>query len=76
MSQAIHYSASPSMRAALIEFGQLARGQGLNVGVQETMDALQAVVLEGIQQKSEFYYAIKSIYCCSEEDALVFDRLY
>ncbi len=71
-----HFTAYPTVSEAIIGFGQFAREHGLNVGVQETLDAIQAADYGIVTATSTFKYALKSIYCTSEEDIQVFDKIY
>lgn len=71
-----HYSNYPKLSEAIIDFGNLARGHGLNVGVQETLETITAAEKGIIDHPEVFRYALKAIYCCSEEDTLTFDKIF
>ncbi len=71
-----HYTSYPNVSEAIIGFGQFARANGLNVGVQETLDAIQAADYGVMIENLTFKYALRSIYCTSEEDMQVFDKIY
>lgn len=71
-----HFSNSETLRDSVIAFSELARKNGLKVGVQETLDALVAAREGAIVGYEHFRFAVKSIFCCSEEDGEVFDDLY
>ena len=76
MNPKAHFSDYPSITEGIIAFGQLARLQGLNVGVQENLVALEAARSGLLKKDSTFYYSLKSIYCTDREDLEVFDKLY
>lgn len=61
---------------AILGFSQLARSRGLMVGMGESMDAIQAANLGLIRNQDTFGFALKSIFCCSEEDAVIFDEIF
>lgn len=69
-----HYTEFANISEAIIGFGQVARHNGLNVGVQETMEALTVVNL-GLYHHG-FRYALQSIFCTSKEDIATFERIY
>ncbi len=71
-----HFTNYGSLKEALIAFGQLARDNGLKVGVQETLDALIAAREGVIIDLRAMKFALKALYCCSEEDSDVFDDLF
>jgi uncharacterized protein with von Willebrand factor type A (vWA) domain len=76
MPEYAHYSNYKNLSEALIAFGQLARENGLNVGIQESMDGLKAAENGALMESEVFRYALKAIFCCSEEDGKVFDELF
>ncbi len=76
MTQNPHHTDYSNIPEAILAFGQLARFNGLNVGVQETIDALEAAKLGVIGEKKAFRFALKSIFCASKEDIEVFDKIY
>ena len=69
-----HYTDFSNISQAILGFGQMARYNGLNVGVQESMEALKLIDL-GLLNEG-FRYGMQSIYCTSKEDLLVFDKIY
>lgn len=71
-----HYTNHPNLHEAIIAFGELARAHGLNVGVQETMDALAAAKAGVVENPLIFKYALGAIYTCSEEDQAVFAKIF
>lgn len=71
-----HFTQFASLPEAVTAFCQLARENGLNVGLQENMDALRMARLEPLNDRIAFGYALKAICCCSEEERTQFDTLY
>lgn len=76
MERGHHFSEFNSLADAIIAFGQEARDMGLNTGIQETLDSLKAASCGIVEDKKHFRYALKSIYCCAEEDAEIFDAIF
>lgn len=71
-----HFSQHENLTEAIIGFGQAARVNGLNVGIQENLDALEAAKSGVMDEPKTFRYALKSIFCCSEEDEEVFEKIF
>lgn len=61
---------------AVIAFAQFVRASGLNVGIQETLDALEASRAGILEDRTAFRYALKALFCCHQEDGPLFDRLF
>jgi uncharacterized protein with von Willebrand factor type A (vWA) domain len=71
-----HYASSDSVTGAILRFTHMARQKGLNVGLQEAQEALEIGALGLIANKRAFRYALKAIFCCTEDDGVVFDSLF
>lgn len=71
-----HYSNYHSLTDAILAFGQLARDNGIQVGVQESLDAVRMAEKGIIGSSKYWYYGLKTLFCCSEEDGTVFDELF
>ena len=71
-----HYTDHPSISEAIIAFGQFARFNGLNIGIQETVDALSASHLGVLQDRDTLYYTLKTIFCTDLEDLPLFEKLF
>jgi len=67
--------AAGSITESILSFARYARVYGLNVGIQETQDALVASN-ELIAQPSSFRLALKTIFCTSPEERMLYDRLF
>ena len=65
-----------SLTESVVAFAQFVRTHGLNVGIQETQDALQAGALGVLSERSTFKHALKILFCNSPEEALLFDQLF
>ncbi len=65
-----------SLTESIIAFTQFLRSHGLNVGIQETQDALQAADANLFTNRIQFKYALKTIFCNSPEERLVFEKLF
>ena len=71
-----HSSNFKNLVEATIGFAQFARQEGLNVGLQETQDALLAAKYGTIEDKLSLKYALKSIFCTNPEEGVLFDALF
>jgi len=65
-----------SITESIVAFAQFARSHGLNVGIQETQDALQSATGPLLTNVSLFKSALKAIFCASPEDRRLFERLF
>jgi len=65
-----------SLTESIVAFAQFIRSHGLNAGIQETQDALQAAEANLFTNRQQFKYALKTIFCNSPEERLVFEKLF
>ncbi len=71
-----HSSNFKNIAEATIGFAQFAREEGLNVGIQETQEALLAAEYGTLDNQSTLKFALKSIFCTSPEETVLFDTLF
>src|SRR5665647_690938 len=67
--------ATNSISESIVAFAQFARSHGMNVGIQETQDALRAAD-ELVANRTSFKFAMKAIFCTSPEEGRLFERLF
>lgn len=72
----MHYTFHENLKESIIGFAQYARMQGLNIGIQETQEALLAAQYGLIGNLDSFKYSLKAIFCSSEEDGATFDFIF
>lgn len=65
-----------SLTESIVAFSQFVRSHGLNVGIQETQDALQSAEANLFTNRRQFKYALKTLFCSSPEERLVFEKLF
>jgi uncharacterized protein with von Willebrand factor type A (vWA) domain len=65
-----------SLTESIVAFAQFLRSHGLNAGIQETQDALQAAAENLFSNRQQFKYALKTILCNSPEERIVFEKLF
>ena len=65
-----------SLTESIVAFVRFLRSQGLNVGLQETQDALQSAEAGLFTNRRQFKYALKTIFCSSPEERGVFEKLF
>jgi uncharacterized protein len=65
-----------SLTESIVAFAQFLRSHGLNAGLQETQDALQAADANLFTSRLHFKYALKTIFCNSPEERMVFEKLF
>jgi uncharacterized protein len=61
---------------SIVAFAQFARSHGLNMGIQETCDALSSAGGGLIVHRSQFRSALKAICCHSPEECRLFEKLF
>lgn len=67
---------STSITESVVAFMQFARSHGMNVGVQETQDALLAATALDIADRTYVKNSLKAICCTSPEERLMFEKLF
>lgn len=67
---------SGSLAESIVAFMQFARSHGLNIGIQETKDALYAASLGLMNDRNLFRLALKPICCTTPEEQRLFDQLF
>ncbi len=67
---------STSITEGVVAFAQFARSHGLNVGIQETQDALRAAEAVGMEDRLLVHHSLKTIFCTSPEERMLFDQLF
>ena len=65
-----------SLTESIVAFAQFIRSHGLNAGIQETQDALLSAEANLFTNRRQFKYALKTIFCNSPEERLVFEKLF
>lgn len=65
-----------SITESIVAFAQFARSHGMNVGIQETQDALIAAEEINISEITGFKNALKTIFCTSPEERMIFEKLF
>ena len=65
-----------SITESVVAFAQFARRHGLNVGIQETEDALRCAKESLLNNRESFRYALKAIFCTSPDERKVFEKLF
>lgn len=65
-----------SLTEAIIAFVHIARTQGINVSIQESQDALKIASTSIITNQDQFAYGLKALFCTTEEEGPIFDRIF
>lgn len=68
--------ATASITESIAAFSQMVRSNGLNVGIQETADALAVADFALLSNRSNFKAALKTIFCTSPEERDLFEMLF
>ncbi|OIN57535.1 vWA domain-containing protein [Arsenicibacter rosenii] len=69
-------SDAANITEAIVGFTQFARQNGLNVGIQETQEALHAARIGLLAERIDFQHALRLLFCQSPEERRRFDELY
>ncbi|GJM35724.1 MAG: hypothetical protein DHS20C18_47250 [Saprospiraceae bacterium] len=67
---------SRAFTQAILAFARQGRANGLNIGTQETLDALSAAGFGIIHKENTFRYALRALFCTSLEEVTLFDQLF
>jgi uncharacterized protein len=65
-----------NLSESVVSFAQFCRTHGLNIGIQESQDALQVANLGLLLNKVHFQHSLKSIFCTSPEERSLYDGLF
>ena len=68
--------AAGSVTESVVAFAQFARSHGLNVGIQETQEALMSAECGLLTHREQFRGALKAIFCHSPEECRLFEKLF
>ncbi len=61
---------------SIVAFAGFSRSHGLNIGLQETQDALRAADTGLLVKDESFRFGLKSLFSHSPEEGLLFDQLF
>ena len=76
MENAISDSSDGGLTKPIVGFCRFVRANGLNVGLQETLDALIASRVVPLADRETFKFALRSLLCSSKEEYELFDQLF
>lgn len=65
-----------SLSEGILAFARFARSHGLNIGIQETQDALKAAEQGLLTNRSLFKNGLKALFCTSPEEGGLFEKLF
>jgi len=72
----VSYRDHANITEAILGFAEYARSHDMNVGIREAQEALRVASLGLIQDKKYFRYALKSVFCTSADNIVLFDDLF
>lgn len=61
---------------SVVAYAQFLRMHGMNIGIQETQDALRMACSGILINKSQFKYGLQSLFCSSPEEEQMHERLF
>jgi uncharacterized protein len=65
-----------SLTESITAFAQFLRSHGFIAGIAETQDAIRSAAENLFANRLQFKYALKTIFCSSPEERLVFEKLF
>ncbi len=65
-----------SLTESITAFTQFLRSHGFNAGIGETQDAIRSADINLFANRLQFKYALKTIFCNSPEERLIFEKLF
>jgi uncharacterized protein with von Willebrand factor type A (vWA) domain len=75
-SMKIQAFATKNLTESIVAFAQFVRSHGLNIGIEETQLALLAANEQLLTSRKYFKSALKTIFCTSPEEGIVYERLF
>jgi uncharacterized protein with von Willebrand factor type A (vWA) domain len=76
MVQTMLHENPNSIAASIVSFCRFGRSRGLQVGMEQTVAALEAANLVGVVDRQNFSFALRAALCASHEEWLKFDGLF
>jgi len=71
-----HHLQYTTLADAILGFAGYARSCDLNVGVRESQEAIQIASMDLLENKSQFRYALQSIFCSSHDHIETFNIIF
>ena len=68
--------AARSLTESIVAFTEFARSHGMNIGVQETRDALSSAACGLLANRDQFRSALQAIFCHSPQEIRLFEKLF
>ncbi len=68
--------AARNITEAIVAFSQFARSHGLNIGIQETKEALVSAGCGLLSYRKNLKSGLKAIFCHSPEECRIFEKLF
>ncbi len=65
-----------SLSEGILAFARFARSHGMNIGIQETQEALRAASAGLLTNRALFKNALKALFCTSPEEGRQFEKLF
>jgi uncharacterized protein len=65
-----------NLTESIVAFAQFSRSHGLNIGIQETQEALMSAESGLFAHRDQFRSALKAIFCHSPEECRIFEKLF
>ena len=72
----IFVNSAGRITSTIVGFCQFLRDNGLNVGIQETLDSLEAAKLGALMNKDIFKFTLRALLCSSKEEFDKFNSLF
>lgn len=70
------YNNFPTTTQSILAFSQFLRKEGMNIGIQESLDMMDMAGTGLIADKQRFFYATKAIFCCTKEESVAYKKLF
>jgi len=67
---------APGLEQTIVEFCRFARASGIASGVKESLEAVRAVSVIGIENRQNLRFALRAVLCSTKADWDIFDEIF
>src|SRR6478736_1197308 len=69
-------SQAPGLEQAIVEFCRFARANGITAGVKESLEAVRAASVVGVEDRQSLKFALRAVLCSTKADWDIFDEIF
>jgi uncharacterized protein len=67
---------APGLERTIVEFCRFARASGITAGVKESLEAVRAASVVGVEDRQSLKFALRAVLCSTKADWDIFDEIF